>query len=86
MWTRLNGPFDKFEFTIIKKDNEYVVKTLDEDGFEITTIQKKLALMKSFLKHEQNIWAGYTKVITNSHPCRCGRGILKTNIDSVFHT
>lgn len=68
MWTRFNGPFEKFEFTIIKKDNEYVVKTLDEDEFEIATIpnQKKLQLQIldlngkriSFNDEKVNEWPG----------------------------
>jgi HNH endonuclease len=66
MWHRLNAPFDKFQFTIIKKAGAYVVETLSEHEFPepISVAEKKMQLEVikldgkkiSFNDDKQNEW------------------------------
>jgi hypothetical protein len=68
MWHRLNAPFDKFDFTIVKKSDVYVVETLGEYEFpEARTVaNKKLQLqiialdgkMVFFNPDKRNEWPG----------------------------
>ncbi|KAJ3271956.1 hypothetical protein HDV01_006090 [Terramyces sp. JEL0728] len=68
MWSRLNAPFDKLDFTIIKRGDEYIVETLQEHEFPVAKkkAEKKLQLeiMKlngkrfSFDPAKRNEWPG----------------------------
>ena len=61
MWAPLNEPFDKFEFTILKIEGEYFVKTLDEDEFEEAANQDHKKLQQQILTSNPdkiNEWPG----------------------------
>ena len=68
MWSRLNAPFDKFDFTIFKRGDSYIVESLQEHEFPSATStgEKKLQILVSdlngktlsFEEFKRNEWPG----------------------------
>ena len=60
MWATLNARFDKFDFTIIKRDGSYIVQSLEEYEFEEANTEKE--------KFLQNVIVGFNGKVLSFNP------------------